>query len=136
MIFELHAQFVATHASAKAEWTHHGVIVETTDGHRHHARTLSQAIRIACQEMGYLMERGDRAGEGWGLMVAVGQVSVSYGNWPTGSPLRRPGPEYDLLRRILAEYRPGDGARGALVNAAKVIEAYGGSDKLIERRAA
>jgi len=136
MIFELQAQFITDHATARAERTHLGLIVMTTDGGRQRARGLCQAIQIACQEAGPLMERGDRAGEGWGLMVAVGPVSVAYGNWPGGQQPRRPRPEHDLLRRILAEYRPGDGARGALKNAARVIRAYGDSGVSLEQRAA
>lgn len=124
MIFELQAEFIDQRASARAERTPHGLIVTTIDGHCQRATGLPQAIRIACQEVGPLMERGDRMGEGWGLMVAVGRVSVGYGEWPTGPPPRQPRPQDDLLRRILAEYRPRDGARGALDNAVKVIRAY------------
>jgi hypothetical protein len=69
-----------------------------------------------------LMERGDKAGEGWGLLATVGTVCVAYGNWPAGSP-GRPDPRLEDLRRILAEYHSRDGARAALANAIKVIEA-------------
>jgi hypothetical protein len=122
MVFELNAQFIHETASARAEFRRGGMVVITDLGMRQ-ARDLSRAIKIACAEVGPLMERGDRAGEGWGLMVAAGPVSVPYGNWPSGPP-REPGPELEGLRRILDQYRPGDGARAALQNATKVIEAY------------
>jgi hypothetical protein len=122
MVFELQAQFIHESASASAQRRGGGLVVITSTGLQR-ARDLSRAIRIACAEIGPLMERGDRAGEGWGLMVAAGPASVAYGNWPTGPP-REPGPELEGLRRILDQYRHGDGARAALQNATKVIEAY------------
>jgi hypothetical protein len=122
MIFELHGRFVHETVTVRAVAGVGGVVVTTEAGARR-GRDLSHAIRIACTEIGPLMERGDRAGEGWGLLVVAGPASVAYGNWPAGPP-REPGPELATLRRILALYRPGDGARAALNNAAKVIDAY------------
>jgi hypothetical protein len=122
MVFELNAQFIHEDASASAERMGSMFVVNTPAGPRR-AKDLSRAIRIACEEIGPLMERGDKAGEGWGLLVSAGPACVAYGNWPTGPP-REPGPELEGLHRILAEYRPGDGARAALVNAIKIIEAF------------
>jgi hypothetical protein len=122
MIFELHGQFITRTAVVTAEARNGGLVVSAPQGICR-ARDLTRAIRIACDVIGPLMEAGDKAGEGWGLLVVASSVSVAYGNWPAGVP-REPGPELELLRRIVSEYRPGDGARAALRNAAKVIEAY------------
>jgi nitroreductase len=121
MIFELKAQFIHENASAIAERQGRMLVVRTTT-HSRRVRDLSQAIRLACEAVGPLMERGDKTGEGWGLLVTVGTVCVAYGNWPAGSP-GRPDPRLEDLRRILAEYHARDGARAALANATKVIEA-------------
>ena len=86
------------------------------------------------EEVGPLMESGDRHRGGWGLMVSAGPACVCYGNWPGGRP-GEPGPELDALRRILREYRPHDGARGALANACKVIEAFAGTEQQLHRAA-
>lgn len=123
MIFELHGQFIEETAVARATRAGSGVILVNLETDARHAVNLTGAIRIACAHVGPLMERGDRAGLGWGLLVVAGPVSVAYGNWPAGPP-RRPGPDLEVLRRILAEYRPHDGARAALHNSTKVIEAY------------
>lgn len=122
MVFELDAQFLTEDRGITAEYRRGAIVVETPSG-PHVARTLGGAIKIACDVVGPLMERGDRAGEGWGLMVRAGAASVAYGNWPAGPP-REPGPELEGLRRILDQYRPGDGARAALNNACKIIEAF------------
>jgi hypothetical protein len=122
MVFELNAQFIEESSNALAERRGSLLIVSTSAGTRP-ARDLSRAIKIACEEIGPLMERGDKVGEGWGLLVTAGAACVAYGNWPAGSP-REPGPELEGLRQILAEYRPGDGARAALGNAIKVVEAF------------
>ena len=121
MIFELKAQFIHQSASAIAERRGRMLVVSTTTDSRR-VRDLSQAIRLACETVGPLMERGDKIGEGWGLLVTVGTVCVAYGNWPAGLP-GRPDPRLEDLRRILAEYHPRDGGRAALANATKVIEA-------------
>jgi len=122
MIFELSGRFIDDTASARAERSSRGILV-TTESSVRGVSSLSSAIRLACEHVGPLMECGDRAGEGWGLLVTAGGLSIAYGNWPTGRS-RKPGAELELLRRILNEYRPGDGARAALHNAAKVIDAY------------
>jgi len=122
VVFELDAQFLTEDRGITAEYRRGAIVVETPSG-PHVARTLGGAIKIACDVVGPLMERGDRAGEGWGLMVRAGAASVAYGNWPAGPP-REPGPELEGLRRILDQYRPGDGARAALNNACKIIEAF------------
>lgn len=122
MVFELNAQFLTEDRVISAEYRRGALVVKTPSGPQV-ARTLSGAIRIACDAVGPLMERADRAGGGWGLMVRAGEASVAYGNWPTGPP-GEPGPELEGLRRILDQYRPGDGARTALNNACKVIEAF------------
>lgn len=122
MIFELQAQFVGQRAGASVE-SEPGVFLVHSEGLTHRARDLSQAIRIAAAAVGTLMERGDRFGEGWGLMVAAGGVSVAYGSWPTGPP-RDASEAPEGLRAILDQYRSGDGARAALQNAIKVIEAF------------
>jgi hypothetical protein len=122
MVFELNAQFITEQRSVTAEYRC-GVIVVETPGGPVFAHSLARAVSIACEAIGPLMERADRAGEGWGLMVSAGPASVAYGNWPS-SPPREPTPQLEGLRRILDQYRPGDGARGALNNAAKVIEAF------------
>jgi hypothetical protein len=134
MNFELHGQFVTRTAEVSAEGGNGGLAVSTPQGTRR-APNLARAIRLACEVIGPLMEAGDKTGEGWGLLVVAGSVSVAYGNWPAGLP-REPGPELALLRRILSEYRPGDGARAALQNAAKVIEAYADQNHQRFRRAA
>ena len=122
MIFEFQAQFIDQRAGASVELAPSGFMVRS-GGFTHRARDLSQAIRIAAEAVGILMERGDRLGEGWGLMVAAGAVSVAYGSWPTGPP-RDPGDAPEGLRMILSQYRSGDGARAALQNAIKVVEAF------------
>jgi hypothetical protein len=122
MIFELQAQFIDQRAVASVE-AGPGVLLVRSDGLSHRARELSQAIRIATGAVGTLMERGDRLGEGWGLMVGAGVVSVAYGSWPTGPP-RDPSEAPESLRAILNQYRSGDGARAALQNAIKVVEAF------------
>jgi hypothetical protein len=122
MIFEFQAQFIDQRAGASVE-AGSGVLMVRSEGLTHPARDLSQAIRIAARPVGTLMERGDRLGEGWGLMVAAGAVSVAYGSWPTGPP-RDPGEAPEGLSSILSQYRSGDGARAALQNAIKVVEAF------------
>jgi hypothetical protein len=122
IIFELQAQFIDQRARVSVE-SGPGVLLVRSEGLTHRARSLSQAIRITAATIGTVMERGDRLGEGWGLMVAAGAVSVAYGSWPTGPP-RDPGEAPRELRAILSQYRPGDGARAALRNAIKVIEAF------------
>jgi hypothetical protein len=120
--FELQAQFIDQRAGASVE-PGPGVLLVRSEGLTNRARDLSQAIRIAAAAVGPLMERGDRLGEGWGLMVATGAVSVAYGSWPTGPP-RNPSEAPEGLQAILNQYRSGDGARAALQNAIKVIEAF------------
>lgn len=122
VVFELHAQFLTENQAVTAVYRREAIVVETPSG-PHVARTLSGAIKTACDAVGPLMESADRAGEGWGLMVRAGEVSVAYGNWPAGPP-GAPGPELEGLRRILDQYRPGDGARAALNNACKIVEAF------------
>jgi hypothetical protein len=122
VIFELQAQFIDQRVCASVE-SGPGVLLVRSEGLTHRAGSLSQAIRIAAAAVGTLMERGDRLGEGWGLMVAAGAVSVAYGSWPTGPP-RDPGEAPEDLQAILRQYRSGDGARAALQNAIKVIEAF------------
>ena len=122
MIFEFQAQFIDQRAGASVELGP-GVFLVRSEGLTHRARDLSQAIRIAADAVGTLMERGDRLGEGWGLMVTVGAVSVAYGSWPTGPP-RDPGEAPEGLQAILSQYRLGDGARAALQNAIRVVEAF------------
>jgi len=134
MIFELHSQFIEETAVARATKTGSGLLV-ATGARASRSSNLACAIRLACAHVGPLMERGDRTGEGWGLLVVAGPVSVAYGNWPTGPP-RRPGPELEVLRRILAEYRHRDGARAALHNSTKVIEAYADLSPSAAQRAA
>lgn len=134
MVFELNAQFIQETASATTERRGRVLFINTSAGIRR-ARDLSQAIRIACEEIGPLMERGDKAGEGWGLLATAGPACVAYGNWPAGFP-REPSPELEGLRQILAEYRPRDGARAALANAVKVIEAFAERSRQPLRRAA
>jgi hypothetical protein len=122
MVFELNAQFIEETASVTVDrWN--GAYVLRSDGETRPARDLGQAIRLACEYIGPLMECGDRLGEGWGLLVTAGRACVGYGNWPAGPPAK-PSPELEGLRRILREYRPSDGARAALSNACRVIEAY------------
>jgi len=122
VIFELQAQFISQRAGVSVE-SGPGVLLVRSEGLTHRARDLSQAIRIAAAAVGTLMERGDRLGEGWGLMVAAGAVSVAYGSWPAGPP-RDPGEAPEDLQAILSQYRSGDGARAALQNAIKVVEAF------------
>jgi hypothetical protein len=134
MIFELQAQFIDQHADARVE-AGPGIFLVHSEGLTHRARGLAQAIRIAAAAVGPLMERGDRFGEGWGLMVVAGPASVAYGNWPVGPPGDpRKGPSG--LDEILRQYRPGDGARAALQNAIKVIEAFAERQPKAARRAA
>jgi uncharacterized protein (DUF58 family) len=122
MIFELQAQFIDQHAAARVELGP-GLFLVHSEGLTHRARDLDRAIRIAAATVGPLMERGDRFGEGWGLMVVAGPASVAYGNWPVGPPGDpRKGPPG--LDQILRQYRPGDGARAALQNAIRVIEVF------------
>lgn len=122
MVFELSAQFISEQERVTAEYRRGAILVNTSNG-AHVARSLSKAVGIACEAVGPMMERGDRAGGGWGLLVKAGPACVAYGNWPGGPP-GDPGPELEGLRKILNQYRPGDGARAALNNAAKVIEAF------------
>lgn len=134
MIFELHGRFIGETLAVRAS-VGTGSLVVTTEAGARRVRDLSHAIRIACAEMGPVMERGDRVGEGWGLLVVAGPASVAYGNWPVGAP-RETRPELEGLRRILDLYRPGDGARAALHNAAKVVEAFAGHGRSQQARAA
>jgi hypothetical protein len=122
MVFELQAQFIEETRSVTVDRWGGGYVLRSAGATRR-ARDLRQATRFACEEIGPLMERGDRLGEGWGLLVTAGRACVGYGNWPLGSAAE-PSPELEGLRRILREYRPSDGARAALANACRVIEAY------------
>ena len=134
MVFELQAQFIGETAGVTVDRLGGAYLLRSAGGTRR-ARDLGQAIRLACKKIGPLMERGDRLGEGWGLLVAAGPACVGYGNWPPGSPAK-PSPELEDLRRILREYRQRDGARAALANACQVVEAYAERGPHSLRRAA
>jgi hypothetical protein len=134
MVFKFDAQFLSERRSVSAT-RRGGVFALDTPAGPVVARTLTKALRSACEIIGPLMERGDRAGEGWGLLVTVGGVCVPYGNWPQGPPAE-PSPEIEGLRRILDEYRPEDGARAALNNAAKIVEAFAARQPRRQIRAA
>jgi len=134
MTFELQAQFIDQHAGARVE-TGPGVFLVHSEGRTRRARSLARAIRFAAEAVGPLMDRGDQFGEGWGLMVVAGPASVAYGNWPVGPPGDpRKGPPG--LDQILRQYRAGDGARAALQNAIKVVEAFAERRPHVARRAA
>jgi hypothetical protein len=101
-----------------------GITVRTSSGLRH-ARTISQALHIARDDLGPFLARGQRRDVPWGLSVTVAGVSAYYGDVRF---LGRGGggglPSNQLVVRIRRQWHDGQGPIAALDNALKIVRAY------------
>jgi hypothetical protein len=98
-----------------------------TDGNGVHFRKFNQALHQAREYLGpFLASAERRPPPTWGLRVCVSAGCAYYGPNPPrlfgggGSPV----PPAELLAKIRAEYREGDGPLAALNNAVKIARAY------------
>jgi|SRR5947209_10396637 len=124
--FSLAAQVCGNELTVSAEPTRFGYSVSSPEGIRA-ARSIGDALRLACREIAEFFEPARRPGVPWGLRVSVGDVGAVYGEWPLF-----PGPPDGSRRtdtpvsRIRRRWHDGDGPLAALDNARQIIEAYAG----------
>lgn len=122
-LFALDAQKCGHQRHAHAESDGFGITVYT-DGIPHHARSSSEAIRIAREYIGEYLQRAQRGGVPWGLLVTVPGGAASYGEWPlTGGGSRSPSFVSTPLVRIRNRWHD-SGPRSALENAIQIIREY------------
>lgn len=134
-MFTLSAQVFGDQRTASAEQDALGITVTTSRGPQH-ARNLNDALRLARDDLGDFLRRGERSGVPWGLCVSVAGVSAYYGDvrfcrsGGGGSAL----PSSELVVRIRCRWHDTQGPTAALENALEIIRAYLG--RRSERRAA
>jgi plasmid stabilization system protein ParE len=123
-LFSLDAQVCGLERSATAESDGYGITVHTSSGPVR-ARSTNDAIRIARDDIGEFLHRGERRGVPWGLRVSVGPVQAVYGEWPLLPGGGGGGRVEDSpVVRIRREWNERSGPSGALANAIRIIRAY------------
>lgn len=122
-LFALDAQKCGNERHARADADGLGITVYT-DGHPHHARSSSDAIKIARDYIGEFLRPAQRGGIPWGLRVTVQDGTACYGEWPlTGGG----GGSASFQKTPLVQIRNrwhDSGPLSALENAAQIIRAY------------
>ena len=89
-------------------------------------RRFNQALNVARDYLGRLLVTAERRSLPWGLGVCVSAGCAFYGPNPPrafgggGAPV----PPDQLLAKIRADYRDGDGPIAALQNAVRIARAY------------
>lgn len=128
VLFNITAQVAGFEHQVTAEHDGSGIVLRTPTGTRT-ARTISDACRIAGQDLSLYLKSAKRPGVPWGLHVSVGGVAAVYGEWPLlqvpaddTRRRREPSP----VTRIRSRWHDGDGPMAALDNALRIIEAYTG----------
>ncbi|MCD6726127.1 MAG: hypothetical protein LT070_02695 [Solirubrobacteraceae bacterium] len=134
-MFTLSAQVFGDQRTVSAEQDALGITVTTSRGPQH-ARNLNDALRLARDDLGDFLRRGERPGVPWGLCVSVAGVSAYYGDvrfccsGGGGGGL----PSSELVVRIRRRWHDTQGPSAALENALEIIRAYLGRGS--ERRTA
>lgn len=129
-MFSLQAQVVGRQYRVSAEHDATGIVVHTPSGPVA-ARSVNDAIRIAHRHIGLVLQRAQRPGIPWGLLVSAGGVQAVYGESPLlqvpVDTRRQPESPVSRLRR---QWHDGDGPLAALENAMAIVRHY------VARRAA
>lgn len=126
-LFSITAQVAGFTHEATATNSGTGIVVTTDTGIRV-ARTISDATRIAAQDIGLFLRKAEQPGIPWGLQVAAGSASAVYGEFPLLSvPVQESRRrEITPVARIRRMWQDGDGPLAALENALRIIDAYTG----------
>jgi hypothetical protein len=135
-MFTLSAQIFGDQRTISAEQDALGITVTTSHGPQH-PRNLNEALRLARDDLGEFLRRGERAGVPWGLCVSVAGVSAYYGDVRFCRNAGSGGgglPSTELVVRIRRRWHDNQGPSAALENALEIICAYLGGRS--ERRAA
>ena len=122
--FSLDAQVCGIERSVRAEVDGLGIVVHHAEGIRR-ARSWSEAIRFAEEDIGRFLRPARRPGVPWGLRVTVPDGSAVYGEWPLIPSSGSPSPDFrrSPLSRIRERWS-GSNAHSALENAVAIIRAY------------
>lgn len=124
-VFAIHAhvlnasRFVACHRDGT------GLTLDR-DGDPSVAPSVDEAASRARAYVGELLMRAQRPDVPWSLTIRVGGITVPYGDKPPMPVIARGGrslPPSDIVSRVFAKYREGDGPRKALENGVAVIRA-------------
>jgi hypothetical protein len=78
-MFTMSAQVLGDQRTVSAEQDALGITVTASRGLQH-ARNLNDALRLARDDLGEFLRRGERAGVPWGLCVNVAGISAYYGD--------------------------------------------------------
>jgi hypothetical protein len=135
-MFTLSAQVFGDQRTVSAEQDALGITVTTSRGPQH-ARNLNDALRLAREDLGEFLRRGERSGVPWGLCVRVAGVSAFYGDvrfCRSGGGGGGGLPSSELVVRIRRRWHDNQGPTAALENALEIIRAYLGRGS--DRRAA
>jgi hypothetical protein len=135
-MFTLSAQVLCDQRTVSAEQDVLGITVTTSRGLQH-ARILNEALRLARDDLGEFLQRGDRAGVPWGLCVSVAGISAYYSDVRFCRSAGSGGgglPSTELVVRIRRRWHVNQGPTAALENALDIVRAYLGGRS--EHRAA
>jgi hypothetical protein len=135
-MFTLSAQVLCDQRTVSAEQDALGITVTTSRGLQH-ARILNEALRLARDDLGEFLQRGDRAGVPWGLCVSVAGISAYYSDVRFCRSAGSGGgglPSTELVVRIRRRWHVNQGPTAALENALDIVRAYLGGRS--EHRAA
>jgi len=103
------------------------------DGDPAVAHSVDEAASQAARYIRELLVRAQRQEHLWSLTIRVGGISIPYGERPPMPVIPLGGrslPSTDLISRIYAEYREGDGPRKALENGLRIIRALTSSSRV------
>lgn len=131
-VFAMHAHVLATSRLVVCRRDGTGLTLDR-DGDLSVAHSVDEAASKAGAYIKELLMRAQRPDQLWSLTIRVGGISIPYGAQPPMPVLPRGGrsiPPTDIVSRIYAEYREGDGPRKALENGLRIIRALTSSSRV------
>jgi hypothetical protein len=121
-LFSLDAHTCGNEHHATADSDGFGIVVRV-DGVPRRARTYSDAVRLARDHIGRILEPAEQGGIPWGLRVTVPDGAAVYGEWPLVGRSGSQSFERTPLARIRSRWRESR-PLSALDNAVEILRAY------------
>lgn len=124
-VFAMHAHVLNASRFAVCDRDGMGLSLDR-DGDLSVVHSVDAAVSKAELYIKELLMRAQRPEQVWSLTIRVGGITIPYGAQPPMPAIPRGGrslPPTDIVSRIFAEYREGDGPRKALENGVRIIRA-------------
>lgn len=131
-VFAMHAHVLSTSRFVVCRRDGTGLTLDR-DGDLSVAHAVDGATSKAGLYIRELLMLAQRPDQPWSLTIRIGGISIPYGVQPPMPVIPRGGrplPLTDIVSRIYAEYREGDGPRKALENGLRIIRALTASRRV------